>query len=781
MLVLLALVFLLMAGFLILLSLKNRQIEDKKNQISDQAAALRKVKNSLVTAQQVAHLGSWEREVATDNVTWSDEVFRIFGEQPQSFQPSYERYLSYLTAEGRDKLETVIAGSIANKTPFEVELKISRKDDSVRYIRELGYVCFSDSGEPTHVIGTTLDITDIKNSEQVEKLRFEQVERYQDALLEWSRVDYKNVNEALRRATEISAQTMDVERVSIWIYNTDRTSIRCEMLYLASSGEFESGMELFEKDFPGYFRALESGKLMAITDAWNDERTCEFTESYLEPLGIVSMLDAPIFYHGSVIGVVCHEQVGFKREWSSQDREFSSAISKTVSLSLEIDKRRDIEEQLEHQAYHDDLTNLPNRSLFLDRLDQAIKQANRANNKLAVLFLDLDNFKEINDSLGHATGDQVLVYIANKLRENLREVDTIARLGGDEFTLIINSIDDVQPINHLVDHLVDVLQQSMVIGDNELYITSSIGVSVFPDDGDTPEDLLRNADAAMYKAKDEGRNSYQFYTQDMTERAFQRVLMEANLRRALENEEFVVYYQPQYDVEQQAFMGMEALVRWEHPEMGMVSPAQFIPMAEETGLIVQIDRWVMRTAMAQVSEWYRDGLKPGKLALNLAVKQLYQSDLLEMIGLTMRETGFMPQWLALEITESEIMKKPEMAIKVLQRISELGIEIAIDDFGTGYSSLSYLKRLPVDKLKIDQSFVRDVPGDGDDEAIVQAVIALARSMGLDIIAEGVETDRQQAFLLKEGCSQIQGYLYGRPMPAGSMHDFLDDIRAVARA
>ncbi len=493
------------------------------------------------------------------------------------------------------------------------------------------------------------------------------------------------------------------------------------------------------------------------------------------------MLDAPIFYHGQVIGVVCHEQVGQKRAWSSQDQEFSSAISKSVSLSLEVERRREIEEQLEHQAYHDELTNLPNRSLFLDRLDQAIKQANRGGRKLAGMFLDLDNFKEINDSLGHATGDQVLVNIANKLRDTLREVDTISRLGGDEFTLIINSIENEQPVNNLVENLVDALRESMVIGDNELYITSSIGISVYPDDGETPEDLLRNADAAMYKAKDEGRNSYQFYTQDMTERAFERVLMETNLRRALEKEEFVVYYQPQYDVEQQVFVGMEALVRWEHPEMGMVSPAKFIPLAEETGLIVQMDRWVMRTAMAQVSEWYRDGLNPGKLALNLAVKQLYQKDLLEMIGATMRATGFRPQWLALEITEGEIMRHPDKAINVLKHISELGIEIAIDDFGTGYSSLSYLKRLPLDKLKIDQSFVRDVPGDSEDEAIVLAIIALARSMGLDIIAEGVETLQQQAFLLQEGCSQIQGFLHGRPMTAEAMHALLSDGRAIARA
>ena len=778
---LLSLIFLLMGLFLILLSLKNRQIQNKTDQISEQAAVLRKVKNSLATAQQIAHLGSWERQIATNTVSWSDEVFRIFGEQPQSFQPTDETYRSYITPEEYAKVQAAIAEAIENKKPFEVELKIIQKDGAIRYARELGYVSFNQSGEPTHMVGTILDITKIRHSERLEKARFEQVQRFQDALREWSRVDYKNIEEALRRATEITSQTLDVDRVSIWLYNADRTAIRCEMLYLASTGKFETGMELNQDDFPEYFKTLRSGKLMAIDDARNDIRTSAFTHVYLEPLDIVSMLHAPIFYHGDVVGVVCHEQVGLKREWSSQEQEFASTISKSVSLSLEVERRREIEKQLEHQAYHDALTNLPNRSLFLDRLDQAIKQAHRTHNKLAVLFMDLDNFKEINDSLGHAAGDQVLAYIANKLRDNLREIDTIARLGGDEFTLIINSIEDVKQINGLALNLVNVLQESMAIGDNELYITSSIGISIYPDDGETPETLLRNADTAMYKAKDEGRNSYQFYTQDMTERAFERVLMETNLRRALDKEEFVVYYQPQYDVARQAYVGMEALVRWVHPELGLVSPAQFIPVAEETGLIVQIDRWVMRTALAQVAEWYRGGFHPGRLALNLAVKQLYQDDLIEMLETNLRIKGFRPEWLALEITEGEIMKKPEQAIKVLQRISDLGIDIAIDDFGTGYSSLTHLKRLPVNKLKIDQSFVRDIPGDEEDEAIVQAVIALSRSMGLEVIAEGVETEQQQAFLLREGCSQIQGYLFGRPMNAALMHALLSGETAVTGA
>lgn len=449
-------------------------------------------------------------------------------------------------------------------------------------------------------------------------------------------------------------------------------------------------------------------------------------------------------------------------EISKMGRAFQLMIE---ALKLHVNK-------LAYRADHDELTELPNRRLFLDRLDQAIKHAERSGRYIAVLFIDLDHFKEINDSLGHLIGDQVLIHVSHAIQTNMREIDTLARLGGDEFSLIIDSLEDIESVSTIAEKLVALLQHPIWIDEHELYVTSSIGISIYPNDGEVPENLLRNADSAMYKAKNEGRNSYQFYTEDMTQKALERVALEAGLRRALEREEFRVYYQPQVNGNSGQLMGMEALVRWKHPEIGLVSPITFIPLAVETGLIILIDRFVMRTGMMQLKKWYDKGLNPGILALNLTIKQLKQEDFISMLQEMMTDTGCSPKWLELEVTEGEVMNNPEEAVRVLKQVSELGIKLAIDDFGTGYSSLAYLKRLPVDKLKIDQSFVRDIPGDEEDTAIVGAIIALSKSLHLDIIAEGVETQEQKEFLTANGCEQIQGYLYGRPMDADTMEQML---------
>lgn len=435
------------------------------------------------------------------------------------------------------------------------------------------------------------------------------------------------------------------------------------------------------------------------------------------------------------------------------------------SLRLYINK-------LAYRADHDELTELPNRRLFLDRLDQAIKHAERSGHHVAVLFIDLDHFKEINDSLGHLIGDQVLIHVARMIQTHLRDIDTIARLGGDEFSLIIDSLEGIESISTVAEKLVTLLQHPICIDKRELYVTCSIGISVYPNDGELPENLLRNADSAMYKAKSEGRNSYQFYTEDMTQKALERVALEADLRKALEREEFRVYYQPQVNGISGQLIGMEALVRWQHPDIGLVPPVKFIPLAVETGLIILIDRFVMRTGMMQLKQWYDEGLNPGVLALNLTIKQLKQEDFISMLQEMMEDTGCLAKWLELEVTEGEVMQNPEQAVRVLKQVSVLGIKLAIDDFGTGYSSLAYLKRLPVDKLKIDQSFVREIPGDEEDVAIVEAIIALSKSLHLDIIAEGVETQAQKEFLTANGCEQIQGYLYGRPMRAEDMDQML---------
>jgi len=591
-----------------------------------------------------------------------------------------------------------------------------------------------------------------------------QLERYQNAMIAWSEASHENIGEAFKKATEISADTLDVKRVGIWLYDEDRTSIECRIMYVIGEGHSSGGV-LLKADYPRYFAAIETGRRIVIDDATNDPATSEMTGTYLLDNDIHSILGAPIFYDRNIIGVICHEHVGQARKWTVNEQEFTTLIASDISLSLEVDKRKVIEKDLEHQAYHDSLTGLPNRALLLDRIDQAIKHAKRNNSLLAVLFLDLDNFKQINDSFGHSVGDTVLIAISGRLKNTLRDMDTIARLGGDEFTILLSEFDKEDEINEITAKLFDTLRKPLVIKGGELFVTTSIGISVFPNDGTNPEILLRNADAAMYRAKEKGRNGFEFYTEDMTERALEKVHMITNLNRALDNDEFEVYYQPQYDIQRKQLIGLEALIRWHHPELGLICPDEFLYAAEESGLIVSLDRWLMNQAMQQMKVWKDEGVTLGRLSLNLTMQQIDQPDFLEFLMQQMKLNDCDGKLLRFEITEGQLMKNPERTIELLNRITALGIKISVDDFGTGHSSLAYLKKLPVDALKIDKTFIRDIPGDEDDVSIVKSIITLAKSMRLDVLAEGVETDDQLDFLSKEGCSLIQGYLFSHPKPA----------------
>lgn len=450
------------------------------------------------------------------------------------------------------------------------------------------------------------------------------------------------------------------------------------------------------------------------------------------------------------------------------------ALLVNILIKNYTDRLNEQKEILDFQAHHDVLTGLPNRILFNDRLEQAITKAKRQKTEFALLFIDLDRFKQINDSLGHMFGDKVLKVISKRLQGIVRKEDSLSRLGGDEFTLLVEDLKEEIDVSALAKKIILVLSEPIIIESNTLYITTSVGISIFPKDDINADNLLKYADAAMYRAKEEGRNNYQYYSAEMTELALKRVIMEASLRRALENEEFVVYYQPQVNGKTGEIVGMEALVRWKHPTEGMIYPNSFIPLAQETGLIIAIDQLVMKIAMKQVAEWYSKGLNPGILALNLAIKQLARDSFLETLVTIMQESGFKPEWLELEVTEGEIMKNPKNAIEVLKKISDMGIELAVDDFGTGYSSLSYLKRLPIDKLKIDKSFVDGVPNDEEDVSIARAIIALAYSLKLSVIAEGVESREQKEFLIKNGCSHIQGYYYSKPISADEMEEILNN-------
>ena len=416
-------------------------------------------------------------------------------------------------------------------------------------------------------------------------------------------------------------------------------------------------------------------------------------------------------------------------------------------------------------AQYDPLTNLPNRSLFLDRIKQAKGRALRHNQKFGLLFIDLDNFKNINDSYGHVEGDRVLKYVANQLSLLIRGEDTLARLGGDEFMIIIEELEILNDISIIADKIIALLKKPIEINNSKYYLGASIGLSVFPDDSQDVNDLIKFADTALYNVKNSGKGHSTFYSKQMSKELLERITIESEIRDAIKNEEFVVYYQPQIDASDDSLIGMEALVRWKHPTRGLVPPFEFIPIAEETGLIIELDKLVMKQAMQQFSDWYEKGLTPGVLSLNLSVKQLLQEDFISILTNLLTQTSCKNEWVELEVTEGHIMTNPEQAIHILNDISSMGIELAIDDFGTGYSSLSYLKKLPIDKLKIDQSFVRDLPDDEEDASITRAIIALAQSLNLKIIAEGVEVEAQKDFLLKNGCTYIQGYLYSKPVPA----------------
>jgi len=446
---------------------------------------------------------------------------------------------------------------------------------------------------------------------------------------------------------------------------------------------------------------------------------------------------------------------------------FTGKIREIVGVSRDVTERKRVEEQIEYQAYHDALTGLPNRRLFRDRLTVALAHARRMRHPLAVMFLDLDRFKVVNDTLGHSTGDELLKTVGTRLQSSLREEDSIARMGGDEFTILLADLKTTDDSAKIAQKVLDTVAQPLKIDGTELFVTTSIGIALFPSDGDTAETLLANADHAMYRAKDAGRNSYQMFTPAMNSRALERLSLENDLRHALDRGELVLHYQPQINIASGRVTGVEALLRWNRPGFGVVGPKDFIPIAEETQLIVPIGEWVLREACRQAMEWQSD--RPGgfRMAVNLSPRQFQHSDLPYVIASALELSGIAPHDLELEITESLAMQNTTRTIATLQRLREMGVQIAIDDFGTGHSSLNYLRSFPIDSVKIDQEFVQEIEGSEADRAIVSAVIGMARGLRLRVTAEGVETESQLAFLREQGCEDVQGFLFGEPVPASA--------------
>ena len=446
---------------------------------------------------------------------------------------------------------------------------------------------------------------------------------------------------------------------------------------------------------------------------------------------------------------------------------------------VDLSQNRQTQEKLNHLAYHDALTDLPNQVLFKDRLKQAIAYSRRSDQMHAVLLLNLDRFKTINDSLGYTAGDRLLQSVAQRLTSCVRESDTVARFGSDEFAILLTQISRAQDAANAARAIKEVLDQAFLHDDQELFVSTSIGISLYPHDDRDTSGLLKSASAALDRAKEQGGNNYQFYTAGGTTRALKQLVLESNLRGALEREEFVVHYQPQVRLPDFHLVGMEALVRWRHPSLGMLYPSEFVQLAEDSGLIIALGDWVMRKACAQNMEWQDKGLAPMCLSVNFSARQFQQPSFIASVAKILKETNLDPRWLELELTESSIMKEPEQAIEKLHELKLMGIKVAIDDFGTGYSSLNYLKRFPIDTLKIDKSFVSDVCKDPHDTAIVRAIITLGHALDLTVIAEGVETQEQLQYLSSLGCDVVQGFLFSKSLSAPVFEELLVEQRRAA--
>jgi diguanylate cyclase (GGDEF)-like protein len=480
----------------------------------------------------------------------------------------------------------------------------------------------------------------------------------------------------------------------------------------------------------------------------------------LKSHGIRSAVCVPISGTGGPYGVLGAYSRDVKR-FTLSCFNFLQSLANILASAID---RKATEERLTYLAQFDPLTELPNRSLFLDRLERAMEHAQRNHGRIGVIFADLDRFKIVNDTMGHSTGDKLLVKVAQRLKQCLRSCDTVARLGGDEFAIILSDLAQAEDATIVAEKVIKALSMLFELEGQEVYISASLGISMYPGDGIDADSLLRNADTAMFQAKEIGPSIYQFYLPQMNERAVTRLRMETALRGALARREFVLHYQPKVSLVTGKITGFEALLRWQHPTHGLVPPLEFISVLEDTGLIVSVGEWVVRTVCEQIREWQNQGLVPRPVSVNLSARQFQQQDLEAIIDRTLRATEIDPQLLEFELTESVLMKEAETATNALRNLKSFGVQISMDDFGTGYSSLAYLKRFPLDVLKIDRAFVRDVTTDSDDATIIVAMINLAHSLGLKVVAEGVETKAQLLFLIEHGCDEMQGYYFSRPLP-----------------
>ena len=677
--------------------------------VSEQEEQIRKREQQLARAQKITHLGSWEWDFVNGNTTWSDELYRIFGLTPASTPASYKGFMERVHPQDRKVVKKVVQRALRNRQPVvSHDCRIIRPDGSIRRIHGQGEVILDNAGRLISLIGTAHDVTEHRQLDE-ERARLAMiVESSNDAIFSVSRDDIiTSWNKGAEKIFGYAAREI-IGQPIFTIIPPERYSERSQILRAILRGEelrhFETSR--IRKDGSQIYISLTSSPILAAD--------------------------------GRVTG--------------------NSVIARDVT------ERRQMEEIIQHQAHHDTLTDLPNRQLFMDFLDRELAQARRNESRLALLFLDLNGFKQINDTMGHSCGDRLLQEVAHRLKACIRESDTVARLGGDEFTVLMPDLSHTEDVGIVLKKILGVFERPFMLDDVAVDSSTSIGVCLFPDDGEHREELIQKADIAMYDAKGSGKNAYQFYNAAINARTMKRQQMEGFLRQAVGKGELELLFQPLVCNTTRAIIGAEALLRWRHPEQGLLDPDQFLAIAEDSGAIVPIGEWVLRKACEQAQAWNDKGC-PLSISVNLSNRQFHQPNLVDRTAMILAETGLKPQQLEFDVTEQTIMADIDFSQRSMRSLTDMGVTLAIDNYGCGSSSLHWIKKLPMHRIKIDKSFIKNMLSEPDDLAVINAVIAMSHNLKLVVVANGVETEEQWAAIQQSGCDQLQGYVISAPVRA----------------
>jgi len=732
--------------------------------------ALRKSNERFDMAVRATNDAIRDWDLVTDELSWNKNFTKVFGHSRETAGSSVKSWYAGIHPDDQGR---VIAGVhrliAAGGENWSDEYRFRRRDGSFAHVLDRGHVIRDDSGRAVRMIGAMADISSRKRAE--ERIHTQALQQRLIAEFGQQAFASADLEDVLGRAVELVSVTLTAKYCNVLELEPDGKQL---VIKAASgwSGEYQGRRTVPIRAGSRVELVLSSREPLAIADLAADPR---FSDSPLLKLGVRSGIQVPIFGATGTFGILSAHALE-ARHFSEEDVTFLQSVANILAVAIE---RTSAEQRLAYLAQFDTLTGLPNRHLFHDRLLQTVAHARRSGHPMAVLFIDLDRFKLVNDTQGHGAGDKLLKEAAARLSECVRSVDTVGRFGGDEFGAIVSDLSKPGDAGVVAQKVLDAIAQPYKLDARDTYVSASVGISLFPADGDNPEALVMNADTAMYRAKEQGRNSYQYFTREMNERALARVQMEAAMHRAIERKQFLLHYQPMVDLKSRLICGFEALLRWQHPEKGLVLPGEFVPVLEDAGLIVPVGEWVLREVCGQIQTWQREGLAVKPVTVNVSARQFQQKDFEATVRRVLRETRVDSSLIQFELTESLLMSDPEGAARTLRGLKDSGLRIAVDDFGTGYSSLAYLKRFPIDALKIDRTFVRDITTDPEDATITLAIIGLAHNLKLRVIAEGVETREQLDLLAADGCDEIQGYYFSVPTTAEECAKMLKENRRLA--